>query len=98
MIRIYLTGAMVLGAIAAFPATAEASTWVTGPACEPGFYVNPDDLAGGCLPPTPGNSYVALSISPSSGGGGWGMADSEEEAARIAIAQCVANSNSVCEV
>ena len=67
------------------------------PVCGPGTYVSPDDL-NVCLPATAGNDYVALAYSPSTGAGGWGTADTQDRANQIAMAQCVASSNSVCQV
>jgi hypothetical protein len=65
--------------------------------CPPGYYVSPDDLTM-CLPPTPGNTFVSIAASTTTGLAGWGSAHSMEEADRIAIAQCTANTNSVCSV
>ncbi len=51
-----------------------------------------------CLPPTPGNDFVSIAASTTNGLAGWGSGSSFEEADRIAIAQCVANAGSVCDV
>lgn len=68
-----------------------------GSGCPPGYYVSPDDLSV-CLPPTAGNNFVSIAASTTNGRAGWGSGSSYEEADRIAIAQCVANSGSVCSV
>ncbi len=68
----------------------------TGP-CPPGYYISPNDLTV-CLPPTPGNMFVSIAVSAVTGQGGWGSGPSMEEADRIALAQCTANTNSLCSV
>ncbi|WP_407662954.1 DUF4189 domain-containing protein [Mycolicibacterium helvum] len=65
--------------------------------CPPGTYVNPDDL-NACLPNTPGNDHVALSVSASAQELYWGRGSSPQEASRISMAQCVAATNSACEI
>jgi hypothetical protein len=93
--------ALAIGAIGtpvASAATADAHSWASAPACPPGSYTNPDDLNGACLPGGPHNDFVALAVSPSSDQGGWGTDGNQDGADRIALAQCVANSNSVCQV
>jgi len=81
-------------AVGASPPLPAAPT--TGP-CPPGYYVSPDDLTE-CLPPTPGNMFVSIAASTTTGQAGWGSGGSMEEADRIAVAQCTANTNSVCSV
>jgi hypothetical protein len=81
-----------------FAPNAVSSTLATGPSCMPGWYVNPDDLGGPCLPATPGNAYVSLAGSPTAGPGGWGTGSSQVEAERVALAQCVSGTNTVCEI
>ena len=65
--------------------------------CPPGYFVSPDDLTV-CLPPTPGNDFVSIAASTTNGAAGWGSGSSFEDADRIAVAQCVANTGSVCSV
>jgi hypothetical protein len=98
MIRHVLVGAVVAVAGFALAPNANAIIFRTAPSCAPGFFVNPDDLSGECLAPSPGNDYVALAVSPITGDGGWGNGATRNEAERIAVAQCVASSNSVCDV
>jgi hypothetical protein len=98
MIRTTLVGAaVILTTSIALIAPANAEPWMTAPSCPSGNYVNPDDLNGACLPATTGNDYVALAISTSTGMMGWGTASTQDDANRVAVAQCVASSNSVCE-
>jgi hypothetical protein len=98
VIRGVFIGAAVLAASISSSAVASADTWMLAPGCPPGTYTNPDDLSGACLPGTPGNHYVAVAFSHSTGLAGWGTADSQGQADQIALAQCVANTNSVCQV
>ncbi|QIV81752.1 DUF4189 domain-containing protein [Mycolicibacterium frederiksbergense] len=63
------------------------------------MYVDPNNLST-CLAATPGNDYVALAASPGlpTAGAAYGGAASQGEADRIAMAQCVAGTNSTCEI
>lgn len=67
--------------------------------CPEGMYVDPNNLSS-CLAATPGNDYVALAASPGlpTAGAAYGGAASQGEADRIAMAQCVAGTNSTCEI
>lgn len=92
----------VAGVVALPPPQVKASTglWPRPPAagpCPPGYYVSPDDLAV-CLPPTPGNFFVSIAASTTTGQAGWGAGSSVEESDRIAIAQCTNLTNSVCSL
>jgi len=89
----------VITAFAAAPSPfADASVLPSAPACPPGYFINPDDLSGACLPPTPGNNFVSIAASTTTGEAGWGSGASQKEADRIAVAQCVAATNSICDV
>lgn len=66
--------------------------------CPEGSYVDPTNLSS-CLPDTPGNDYVSLAASSSNpAAGAFGTAPTQGKADDIAIAQCVAGSNSACQV
>jgi hypothetical protein len=97
ILRARMGAAVLLLGLTCAPA-AEADTWPTAPACPAGTYTNPDDLTGACLSGTPGNDWVSIAFSPSTGLAGWGTAAAGDQADRVAVAQCVANTNSVCEV
>lgn len=66
--------------------------------CPEGSYVDPSNLSS-CLAATPGNDYVALATSLSNpAAAGYGTATSQGQADQIAMAQCIARSNSACQV
>ncbi|WP_407662980.1 DUF4189 domain-containing protein [Mycolicibacterium helvum] len=94
--RFAITTAVVASGFLVAPA-AHSTPLVAASPCAPGTYVNPDDLSA-CIPNAPGNDYVALSASVSAGRTFWGTAPSEREADRVSIAQCVASTNSACEM
>lgn len=66
--------------------------------CPQGSYVDPSDFKS-CIAGTPGNDYVSLAT-PSNNptAATFGTATSQPEADQIAVAQCTAGSNSVCQV
>lgn len=66
--------------------------------CPSGWYVDPANLSS-CLAPTPGNDFVSLATSSSNPGGvAFGSAPDQAQADDIAVAQCVALTNSACRV
>lgn len=66
--------------------------------CPDGTYVDPTNLSS-CVLSTPGNDYVALAASPSMPtAAAFGAATNQGEADQIAIAQCIAGTNSACQV
>jgi hypothetical protein len=76
--------------------TNSSATLATG--CPAGSYVDPANLSS-CLPSTAGNDYVSLATSPSNvAATAFGTATGQGEADAIAMAQCVARSNSACLV
>ncbi|WP_442930446.1 DUF4189 domain-containing protein [Mycobacterium sp. NBC_00419] len=93
--RSAITTAVVASSFLVAP-TAQSSPLVAAPECPPGTHVNPDDLSS-CLPNTPGNDYVAFAVA-NNGYAYAGKGISERESTRIAMAGCVATTNSACEI
>ncbi len=66
--------------------------------CPQGSYVDPGNL-NSCLAATPGNDYVSLATSSSNPTmATFGAATTQSGADEIAVAQCIAGTNSTCQV
>lgn len=69
-----------------------------GRVCPQGTYIDPANL-NSCIASTPGNDYVSVATpSDNPTVATFGAASSQSDADKIAVAQCIAGTNSTCQV